>query len=180
MLAMAVSKWALDPTHSGVEFSIKHMMISKVKGSFNKFDATIEADPADLTTAKIEFTVDLSSVDTNNADRDNHLRSADFFDVETYPQLTFAAKSIVRKSDDAYAITGDLTMHGVTRTETLTATFEGTGKDPWGNEKAGFSVEGTLKRSDYGLTWNAALETGGFLVGDDVKISADIQAVKQA
>ncbi|TLS52563.1 YceI family protein [Paenibacillus antri] len=177
---MALTKWAVDPTHSSVDFSIKHMMISKVKGTFTSFDALIEADPQDLTTANISFTVDLASVNTNNADRDNHLRSADFFDVENQPQLTFVAKSIRKTGDGEYNVTGDLTLHGVTRLETFAVTFEGEGKDPWGNEKVGFSANGSLKRSDYGLTWNAALETGGFLVGDDVKVSIELQAVKQA
>ncbi|WP_309118293.1 YceI family protein [Paenibacillus sp.] len=177
---MALTKWAVDPTHSSVDFSIKHMMISKVKGTFTSFDASIEADPQDLTTANISFTVDLASVNTNNADRDNHLRSADFFDVENQPKLTFVAKSIRKTDVGEYTVTGDLTLHGVTRLETFAVTFEGEGKDPWGNEKVGFSASGSLKRSDYGLTWNAALETGGFLVGDDVKVSIELQAVKQA
>lgn len=177
---MAISKWALDPTHSSVDFSIKHMMFSKVKGSFTSFDAVIEADPEDLTSAKIEFTIDLNSVFTNNTDRDNHLRSADFFDVENHPKITFVAKSIKKTDDNEYAVTGDFTLHGVTRTETFEVEFEGAGKDPWGNEKAGFSVKGALKRSDYGLTYNAALEAGGFLIGDEVKVSLQIQAAKQA
>jgi len=177
---MALTKWALDPTHSNVDFSIRHMMISKVKGTFRSFEASIEADPQDLTTANISFSIDVSSVDTNNADRDNHLRTADFFDVENYPKLTFVAKSIVKTDDGEYNVTGDVTLHGVTRSETFAVTYEGTGKDPWGNEKVGFSATGNLKRSDYGLTWNAALETGGFLVGDDVKVSLELQAVKQA
>ncbi|PLR96801.1 YceI family protein [Bacillus sp. T33-2] len=175
---MAKTKWAIDPTHSGVDFSIKHMMISNVKGSFNKFDASIEADPADLTTAAINVTVDAASVDTRNDDRDNHLRSGDFFDAEKYPSMTFNATNIVKKGEDEYEVTGDLTIRDVTKTETLTVTFEGQGKDPWGNEKVAFSGAGTFNRSDYGLVWNAALETGGVLVGDKVKISFEIQAVK--
>lgn len=175
---MAKTKWALDQTHSAVDFSIKHMMIANVKGSFKKFDAVIEADTADLTTATIEFTVDLASIDTRNEDRDNHLRSADFFDVENHPVLTFKATNIVSEGDGDYLITGDLTLNGITKSETLNATYEGSGKDPWGNEKAGFSVEGVLKRSEYGLTWNTALETGGVLVGDKVKIQLELQAAK--
>jgi polyisoprenoid-binding protein YceI len=175
---MAITKWALDQTHSSVDFSIKHMMIANVKGSFKKFDAVIEADTSDLTTATIEFTVDLASIDTRNEDRDNHLRSADFFDVENHPVLTFKATNIVSEGDGDYQITGDLTLNGITKSETLTTTYEGSGKDPWGNEKAGFSVEGVLKRSEYGLTWNTALETGGVLVGDKVKIQLELQAAK--
>lgn len=177
---MAKAKWVLDPTHSGVEFSVRHMMFAKVKGSFNKFDAQIEADPEDLTTASISFTVDTASVDTNNDDRDAHLRSADFFDVENYPQISFTATKIEKSGDDEYKVTGDVTMRGVTRSETFDVSYGGSGKDPWGNEKAGFSVSGSIKRSEYGLTWNAALETGGVLVGDDIKISLEIQAAKQA
>ncbi|HZG87711.1 YceI family protein [Paenibacillus sp.] len=177
---MALSKWALDPTHSGVDFTIKHMMFSKVRGSFKSFDAAIEADPSDLTTASISFSVDLASVNTNNDDRDNHLRSADFFDVENHPKLTFAATKIEKTGDGEYSVTGDLSLHGVTRSETFQVEFEGEGKDPWGNTKAGFHASGTLNRSDYGLTWNAALEAGGFLVGDEVKVEIEIQAVKQA
>ncbi|MFJ7831980.1 YceI family protein [Peribacillus sp. NPDC097284] len=177
---MAKTKWIVDPTHSAIEFSVKHMMIAKVKGSFNKFDANISADPTDLTTAEIDFTVDLSSIDTRNTDRDNHLRSADFFDVEKNPELIFKATDIKKTDDDEYAVTGDVTLHGVTREETFVMTFEGQGKDPWGTEKAGFSGKGKVKRSDYGLTYNAALETGGVLIGDQITISIDIEAAREA
>ncbi|WP_028393572.1 YceI family protein [Bacillus cihuensis] len=177
---MTKTKWAIDVSHSEVAFSVKHMMISKVKGSFNQFDAAIEADPADLTTANITFTVDVASVDTRSEDRDNHLRSADFFDVETYPTLTVTSKKITKTGDNEYELTGDVSLHGVTREETFQVTFEGEAKDPWGNDKAGFSGSGKVKRSDYGLTWNTALETGGVLVGDQITLNFDIQAVKQA
>ena len=175
---MTKTNWTLDPTHSEIAFSVKHMMISKVKGGFNKFDAKIVADPTDLTTAEIEFTIDIASIDTRNEDRDNHLRSADFFEVEKYPSLTFKATSIEKTDDDEYAVTGDVNLHGVTRQETFNITFEGQGKDPWGNEKAGFSGKTKIKRSNYNLTWNAALETGGVLVGDQITINLEIQAVK--
>lgn len=175
---MTKAKWIVDPTHSSVDFSIRHMMFTNVKGSFQTYDATIIADPSDLTSAEIAFSVDLASVDTKNADRDNHLRSADFFDVENKPKMTFTATNIEKKDDGEYSVTGDLSLNGVTKSETFLVAFEGQGKDPWGNEKAGFSAEGTLNRSDYGLTWNAALETGGVLVGDKVKVSLQIQAAK--
>ncbi|QED47832.1 YceI family protein [Cytobacillus dafuensis] len=175
---MTNTKWAIDPVHSSVDFSIKHMMIANVKGTFNRFDAVIDADPTDLTTANIQFTVDLSSIDTRNEDRDNHLRSGDFFNVESYPTMTFQSSKIVSKGDGEYDVTGELSLHGVTKVETFEVTYEGSGKDPWGNEKAGFTVEGVIKRSEYGLTWNSALETGGVLVGDKVKISLDVQAAK--
>jgi polyisoprenoid-binding protein YceI len=177
---MTKTKWAVDAAHSSVDFSVKHMMISKVKGTFHDFDAITEADPTDLTTADIEFTVKMESVDTRNTDRDNHLRSGDFFDVENHPTLTYKSTNIVKKDEDEYTVTGDLTLHGVTRPETFTVTFEGQGKDPWGNEKVGFGAEGKINRSDYGLTYNAALETGGVLVGDQIKISIQVQASKQA
>lgn len=176
---MANSKWAIDTAHSSVDFTVKHMMFAKVKGSFNTFDAQIEADPDNLTTANIRFVIETASVDTNNADRDAHLRSADFFDVENHSQIVFQSTQIVKTDEGEYRVTGDTTLRGVTRSETFDVTFGGTGKDPWGNLKAGFSVTGAVKRSDYGLTWNAALETGGFLVGDEIKLSLDIQAAKQ-
>lgn len=175
---MAKSNWAVDVSHSAIDFSVKHMMIAKVKGSFHSFEAQIAADPDDLTTADIAVQIDLSSVDTRNGDRDGHLKSADFFDVENHPKLLFKATKIVSKGDGDYDVTGDVTLHGVTRSETFAVTFEGAGKDPWGNEKAGFSATGSLKRSDYGLTYNAVLETGGVLIGDEVKISIEIEASK--
>jgi polyisoprenoid-binding protein YceI len=175
---MGKAKWVIDPAHSSVDFSVKHMMIANVKGTFKNFEASIEADPSDLTTANIEFTVDTASVDTRNGDRDAHLRSADFFDVENHPKMTFKATSISKTDDDEYEVTGNLTIRETTKPQTFKVTFEGSGKDPWGNEKVGFDVKGTINRSDYGLTWNAALETGGVLVGDKIKISLDVQAAK--
>ncbi|UVI30074.1 YceI family protein [Paenibacillus spongiae] len=176
---MALSQWTVDPTHSSIDFSVKHMMIAKVKGTFHTFEAQIEADPADLTTASIKFSVDLSSIDTRNADRDAHLRSADFFDVEVNRHMTFEASQITKTGDGEYNVTGDFTLHGITRQETFAVSFEGAGKDPWGNAKAGFSALGSIKRGDYGLTYNAVLETGGVLIGDEVKISIEIEALQQ-
>lgn len=175
---MVKSKWMLDPAHSSVDFSVKHMMIANVKGTFNQFDATIEADPDDLTSASIELNIDLASVDTRNEDRDNHLRSADFFNVQKNPKMTFTTTNIERKGKGEYNVTGNLTIAGVTKSETISVTYEGSGVDPWGNVKAGFTADGSLNRSDYGLTWNSALETGGVLVGDKIKISLDLQASK--
>lgn len=177
---MTNTKWIVDPTHSAIEFSVKHMMIAKVKGSFNKFEASILANPSDLTTAEIDFTVDVASIDTRNADRDNHLRTADFFDVEKNPTLTFKSTKIVKTDEDEYDVTGNVTLNGVTQEETFSITFEGQGKDPWGNEKAGFSGKGKVKRSDYGLTYNAALETGGVLIGDQITLTIEIEAAKEA
>ncbi|SFL74557.1 Polyisoprenoid-binding protein YceI [Paenibacillus sp. 1_12] len=175
---MAKAKWTVDTTHSSIDFTIRHMMIAKVKGTFHTFEADIDADTDDLTTADLQFSIDLSSIDTRNTDRDAHLRTADFFDVEQYPKLTFKSSQIVNTGEGEYNVTGDVTLHGVTRPETFAVTFEGSGKDPWGNEKAGFSAQGAFKRSDYGLTYNAALETGGVLIADEVKISIEIEASK--
>jgi polyisoprenoid-binding protein YceI len=177
---MSKAKWSVDPTHSSIEFSVKHMMIAKVKGTFHNFEAQIEADPYDLTTASIRFEIDLGSIDTRNGDRDAHLRSADFFDVENHPKMIFEATQIERIGEGEYNVTGELSLHGVTRSESFTIAFEGAGKDPWGNDKVGFSGQGSIKRSDYGLTYNAALETGGVLIGDEVKISLEIEAAMQS
>ncbi|MDB5054456.1 MAG: YceI family protein [Bacilli bacterium] len=176
---MSKSKWQVDSTHSSIDFTIKHMMIAKVKGTFNTFTAEIEADLADLTSASIRFTVDASSIDTRNTDRDNHLRSADFFEVEKYPEISFKSTHIKKTGDGEYDVTGDVTLHNVTRAETFSIVFEGAGKDPWGNEKVGFSGQGKIKRSDYGLTYNAVLETGGVLISDDIKLAIEIEASKQ-
>ena len=175
---MAKTIWNVDASHSSIDFSVKHMMIAKVKGTFHKFEANIHADPEDLTTAEIEFNVDLSSIDTRSEDRDNHLRSADFFDVENHPNMRFKSTSITKTGDNEYDVTGDLTIRGVTKQETFKVVYEGGGKDPWGNERAGFSAEGSINRTDYGLVWNTALETGGVLVGEDVKVFLEIQATK--
>jgi len=174
---MSVQKWVLDEAHSVVEFQVKHLMIAKVRGNFEAFSAEVEADLDNLATAKVQFKVDLSSVNTRNNDRDNHLKSADFFDVEKHPELIFNATSI-SASGDGYKVVGDLTLHGITKTETFNLTFEGSSLDPWGNTKAGFNVTGVINRSDYGLTYNAALETGGVLIGDDVKINLDLEFTK--
>lgn len=176
---MAKSKWAVDVSHSSIDFSVRHMMIAKVKGTFHSFEAQIEADAEDLTSANILFQVDISSIDTRNSDRDTHLRSADFFDSEQHPKMTFQSTQITKTSDGEYAVTGDLSIHGITKPESFDVTFEGVGKDPWGNEKVGFSAVGSIKRADFGLTYNAVLETGGVLIGDEVKISIEIEAVKQ-
>lgn len=176
---MAKTKWAVDYAHSTIDFTVKHMMISKVKGSFQNFEAELEADPQDLTDANISFIVDASSISTKNDDRDNHLRSADFLDVEQYPKITFVSKSVTKAGNNEYNVTGDLTIRGVTKEETFKATFEGISKNPMsGAETAGFSAEGTVKRSNYGLTWNAALETGGVLVGDEIKFTVELEASK--
>lgn len=176
---MARETFNVDTVHSEVGFSVKHMMISKAKGTFDDFDAVIETDPENLTDSKIEVNIDVSSINTRNNDRDDHLRSADFFDVENHPKATFVATDVKKKSESNYDVTGDLTMIGTTKPVTLDVVYKGQSKDPMsGNTVAGFSGETTINRKDFGLTWNAALETGGVLVSDEVKITFEIEAHK--
>lgn len=165
--------WKLDPTHSELTFKVKHMMISNVKGEFTNFKAEITSEDDNFSKAKVSATIKTDSVFTNNTDRDAHLKSADFFDAEKYPAITFEADALTGD------VTGNLTINGVTKPVTLDVDFGGIGQDPWGNTKAGFSFEGKIKRSDFGLNWNAALEAGGVLVSDEVKIAGDLQFVKQ-
>ena len=174
------TKWVLDPTHSEILFKVKHLMITNVKGEFRNFSAEVLSAGNDFTTASINVSIDAASVFTNNEDRDNHLKSADFFDTDQHKELTFKATALKKVDDDEYKLTGLLTINGVTNEITLDAEFGGINKDPWGNEKAGFSIEGKINRKDWGLNWNAALETGGVLVSEEVKISAEVQFVKQA
>ncbi|MFC4024292.1 YceI family protein [Oceanobacillus longus] len=178
---MTKTVWTVDQVHSEVGFSVKHMMISKAKGTFDSFDAVIEADVENLTDSKVEVTVDTASVNTRNEDRDNHLRSGDFFDSENYPKMTFVATDIKKKSSHDYEVSGDLTIKGTTKPVTLDVTFEGQSKDPMGGATvAGFSGKTSINRKDFGLTWNAAVETGGVLVGEDVKINFELELHKQA
>jgi polyisoprenoid-binding protein YceI len=174
------TKWNLDPTHSEIGFKVKHMMITNVSGSFGKFDAQVETNDLDFTTAKIEFTTDIDSITTSNTDRDNHLKSPDFFDAANYPQLKFVSTKFEKKDDENYVLQGDLTIRDVTKPVKFNVEFGGIGKDPWGNEKAGFTITGKINRTDYKLNWNAALETGGVLVSEEVKLQAEIQLVKQS
>lgn len=169
--------WVLDPTHSEITFKVKHLMISNVKGEFKNFSATVEGE--NFESAKINTSIDAASVFTNNTDRDNHLKSADFFDAENFKELTFEGTSFKKVDDDEYKLTGLLTIKGVSKEITFDVEFGGMNKDPWGNEKAGFSLEGKINRKDWGLNWNAALESGGVLVSEDVKIQAEVQFVKQ-
>ncbi|MFW5663558.1 MAG: YceI family protein [bacterium] len=174
---MATTKWVLDPTHSEILFKVKHLMITNVKGEFRNFSGEIDGE--DFSKSKAKITIDGSSVFTNNEDRDKHLVSADFFDVENHQELTFVSKAFTRVDDENYKLEGTLTMKGVSKDITLDVEFGGTNKDPWGNEKAGFSVNGKINRKDWGLNWNATLETGGVLVGEEVNIMAEVQFMKQ-
>jgi polyisoprenoid-binding protein YceI len=177
--ATGVTTWKIDPAHTHVEFAVKHMMIATVKGRFSEVTGEIQLDEGNLRNSKVYIEINVASIDTREPQRDQHLLSPDFFDVEKYPKITFRSTAI-ENTLEQFKLTGDLTIHGVTRPVTLDVTHEGRGKDPWGGERIGFAATGKIKRSDFGLTWNAALETGGFLVGDDVKISLDVEAVKAA
>ncbi len=175
-----VTQWRLDPTHSNVEFAVKHMMITTVRGRFNEVDGTLQYDEKDQTHSSLEVSIKTASIDTRTADRDAHLRSPDFFDVEKYPTMTFRSTRVEVTGSKRLRIEGDLTIRGVTKPVVLEATEEGRGKDPWGGDRAGFSATTTIDRHDFGLEWNKALETGGWLVGQEVKVTLDIQLVRQA
>lgn len=171
--------WQIDPAHTQVEFTVKHMMFSKVRGRFEAVDGSLQFDPdGNLGDAGVRVTIDAASIDTGQEDRDEHLRSADFLDVEKYPELTFASASVEAGRDEKFTVTGDLTIHGVTREVELDAEFSGVATDPWGNERVAFSASTTIDRRDFDLTWNQALETGGVLVGHEVKISLEVQATR--
>ena len=168
--------WTVDPSHSSVEFRIKHMMISTVRGHFGEFEGTIEA-AAEYRDSKVHGTIQAASIDTNETRRDEHLRSADFFDVENHPTIEFESTRVEHKDRGDYRVTGDLTMHGETHPVTLDITVHGVTRDAQGHDRVGLEARGTLNRSDFGLRWQQALETGGVLVADEVRISADIAAV---
>ncbi|SHF54438.1 Polyisoprenoid-binding protein YceI [Mariniphaga anaerophila] len=174
------TKWVLDPAHSEILFKVKHLMITNVKGEFRTFSAEAFADGTDFSSADVNVTIDALSVFTNNDDRDAHLRSADFFDVENNKTITFKSLALNRVDDGEFELTGLLTIRGIAKKVTLDVEFGGINKDPWGNKKAGFSLEGKISRKDWNLNWNAALEAGGVLVGDEVKISAEVQFTQQA
>lgn len=177
---MATTKWALDPTHSEIGFKVKHLMFTNVSGSFTSFSASAESNGDDFNNAAISFSADINSVNTNNEQRDQHLKSADFFDAASFPVMALADGKLSLKNDGEYELNGNLTMHGVTHAVKLSVEFGGIVKDPWGNTKAGFSLNGKINRKDFGLNWNAVLETGGVMVSEEVKIHAEIQLVKQA
>lgn len=174
------TKWVLDPTHSEVLFKVKHLMITNVKGEFRKMQAEVNSIGNDFSKASVKVTIDAASVFTNDDNRDGHLKSADFFDVENHKEITFAGTSFDKLDDENYKLKGMLTIKGVSKEVALDVEFGGINKDPWGNEKAGFSLSGKINRKEWGLNWNAALETGGVLVSEEVKINAEVQFVKQA
>jgi len=172
-----MKKWTIDSAHSEIGFKVKHMMFTNVKGHFNDYSAAIDFND-DLKDANLQFEAKINSITTNNADRDNHLKSPDFFDMDQYPTLNFKSTKIEGNGND-YEITGDLTIKGITKPVKLNAEFSGLMTDPWGNTKVGLNIDGKINRKDFGLTYNAALETGGVLVGEDVNLNAEIQLVEQ-
>lgn len=175
----AATTWTIDPAHSHVEFAVRHLMITTVRGRFAGVTGTVVTDGDDLGRAQVDVTIDASTIDTRESQRDAHLKSADFFHVEQHPSLTFKSTAVKDARGDRFTLVGNLTMRGVTREVALDVTAGGRGKDPWGGERAGYSATTKVNRSDYGLTWNQVLETGGIAVGDEIKISIDLELVKQ-
>lgn len=178
IIASAQSKWSVDPSHSNVKFSVSHMVISEVEGSFNGFEGTLDAPGADFNNSAINFSVNVGSINTNSEQRDGHLKSADFFDVAKYPAMTFKSTSFKKTSGNNYKLEGNLTIKGVTKKVVFDVTYGGTVKDPYGNIKAGFKAKGSIKRMEYGLTWSALTEAGGMVVGDEVSIMFNIELAK--
>ncbi|OIQ20200.1 MAG: hypothetical protein BM557_05900 [Flavobacterium sp. MedPE-SWcel] len=176
---MNTTKWSIDPTHSEIGFKVKHMMFTNVSGNFTDFNASVLTEDENFENAKFDFSTTIDSVTTGNTDRDNHLKSGDFFDIEKFPKMTFTSTAFTKKSDGEYTLTGNLTVRDTTNPVNLDVDFGGIGKDPWGNIKAGLSATGKLNRKDFGLTWNSALETGGVLVGEEIKLNIELQFVKE-
>jgi polyisoprenoid-binding protein YceI len=177
---MALGTWNIDPSHSAIAFSVRHMVVSKTRGRFNKWSGQLRFDAANPSASSVEVDIDPASLDTGDTQRDAHLRSADFFDVEQYPTASFRSTKVEVAGEGRYRVTGNLTVHGITQPVLLDVTYEGSGKDPWGGERAGFSATTTIDRKHFGLEWNKALETGGLLVGEKVELNLEIEAVKQA
>jgi polyisoprenoid-binding protein YceI len=180
VLTAATGTWVLDPAHTRLGFSVRHAMVTTVRGQFGTFDGTLVLDGDDPANSRAEVTIQTASIDTGSADRDNHLRSPDFFDAENYPTLTFRATDVVAHDDEDFEMSGLLTLHGVSQPVTIKAEYQGVVTDPWGNQRIGFSGDTQVNRKDFGLNWNAALEAGGVLVGEKVKIHLDVSATKQA
>ncbi|MEP6927815.1 MAG: YceI family protein [Ginsengibacter sp.] len=173
------TKWVIDPAHSEIAFKVKHLMITNVKGVFKEFEASIYTTGDDFLSAEIDFWMNPASVETGSADRDAHLKNTDFFDVENHKEITFTANTYEKVDNDgSYELYGDLTIKGITKRIKLDVEFGGVMKDPWGNEKAGFAINGKINRKDWKLHWNTALETGGVLVSDEVQISCEVQLLK--
>lgn len=176
---MATTKWILDPSHSEINFKVRHLMVSWVSGNFKKFDTEVETAGDDFATAKVKFTADIDSISTNNEQRDAHLKNGDFFDAANHPQLVFESERLEKIDAENYKLHGTLTMRGNTRKVTLNAEFGGIAKDPWGNIRTGFTITGKINRKEYGVSFGMLTETGGALLGDDVTINANVEFVKQ-
>lgn len=179
METMVKTKWVIDPAHSEVHFKVKHLVISTVTGSFSKFEGSAYSSSNDFSDAEIEFSAEVDSISTNQADRDAHLKSPEFFDAAKYPKINFKSREFKKKNDDTFTLTGDLTIKGITRSVTLEGEFGGTVKDPFGNFKAGFEITGKINRKEFGLTWNALTETGNMVVADEIKLHINVELVKQ-
>jgi polyisoprenoid-binding protein YceI len=177
---MSTIKWALDLTHSELQFKVKHLMISTVTGQFNQFNATVDTEDNDFSKAKIDFTAEVDSISTNNAQRDAHLKNTDFFDAPNHPQIIFKSEKLEKVLEDEYRLTGTLAMRGTSKPVVLDVEFGGITVDPWGNTRAGFTVTGKINRQDFGVSFSAITDTGSILLGDEVKIIASVQFVKQA
>lgn len=175
---MTATTWNFDLSHSSVNFHVRHLMVSKVHGRFSKWGGSLAIDDADITKSHVEVTIETASVDTKDEKRDGHLRSPDFFDSEKHPTMTFTSTKVERVSDSELSVTGDLTIAGVTKSVKLAVENGGIAKDPWGGTRTGFSAKTSINRKDFGLHWNAALETGGVLVGEKVEITLEIEAIK--
>ncbi len=177
---MANTKWAIDPAHSEVLFKVRHMMVSKVTGQFKSFNASVETEGDDFTTAKVHFTADINSISTNNEQRDGHLRTGDFFDAENHPQITFESSRVEKVDAENYKMYGTLTMRGVSKEEVLNVEFGGIAQNPWGQTIAGFTIDGKVNRKDYGVSFSMVSETGSIVIGDEVTLHAQAEFVKQA
>lgn len=175
---MAKTTWALEPSHSEVNFKVRHMMISNVSGHFKSFNSTVETEDENIDTAAVTFTIDVDSISTNNEQRDGHLKSADFFDAAGHPQITFVSTAMTKNGDGAYKVSGNLKIRETTKPVEFDAEFGGIVKDPWGNIRAGFTVTGKINRREYGLHWSALTEAGGMVVSDDVKFEVHAEYVK--
>lgn len=178
-LADTTGTWVIDPAHTTIGFSARHAMVAKTRGKFNEFEGALTLDGADPANSKAELTIQVTSIDTQNADRDAHLKSPEFLDADNFKTLTFTSTSVAVKSDSEFVVTGDLTLHGVTKSVPVTFELLGVSKDPWGGTRIGFEGSAEISRKEFNLVWNVALETGGVLVGDTVKLTLDVEAVKQ-
>ena len=176
---MAMERWEIDSSHSSIHFSVRHLVIAKVRGQFVRWSGTVMAPDSDFARGSVNVVIDASSIDTGVAARDEHLRSADFFDVASYPEIAFTTTDVKQRAEGELRLVGDLTIKGVTRSVKLDVEAHGLAKDPWGNERAAFTAKTTVDRREFGLTWNQVLESGGVMVGDRIEITIDIEAVKQ-